>query len=116
MPVEHINHVLSPNFEFPMSEAEEGKDEEIPDEISRLLGHLSCRSCKQKISRRFVMKMTFTYKNWHKMLPFALHGYHTLVRTSTEATPFSLVYDMEVVLPVKAKVPSMRVLTKAKLD
>ena len=27
----------SPNFEFPVFEAEEGDDEEIPDEISRLL-------------------------------------------------------------------------------
>jgi len=48
-PVEHINPLLSPNFEFPVSEAEEGEDEEIPDEISRLLGHLSRRCCKQKI-------------------------------------------------------------------
>ena len=27
----------SPNFEFPVFEAEEEEDEEIPDEISRLL-------------------------------------------------------------------------------
>jgi len=45
-PVEHLNHVLSPNFEFNVSKAEEGEDEEIPDEISHLLGHLSRRSCK----------------------------------------------------------------------
>ncbi|KAI5412732.1 hypothetical protein KIW84_057389 [Lathyrus oleraceus] len=45
--------------------------------------------------------MTVTYKDWHEMLPFALHGYGTSVRTSTGATPFSLVYGMEVVLPVE---------------
>lgn len=33
------------------------------------------------------------------MLPFSLHGYRTSVHTSTGANPFSLVYDMEVVLP-----------------
>jgi len=35
-PVEQDNPMLSPNFEFPMYEAEE-EEEAIPDEISRLL-------------------------------------------------------------------------------
>jgi hypothetical protein len=47
-PVEHINPVLSSNFELLVFETEEEKNEEIPEEISRLLGHLSRRSCKQK--------------------------------------------------------------------
>jgi len=38
------------------------------------------------------------------------------VRTSTWATPFSLVYGMEAVLPVEVEIPSMRVLMKAKLS
>jgi len=50
-PIEHINHVLSSNFEFLVSEAEEEANEEIPNKISRILRHLSRRSCKQK-SRR----------------------------------------------------------------
>ena len=50
------------------------------------------------------------------MLPFALHGYRTMVRTSTEATPFSLVYGMEVVLPLEVEIPSLRVLVDVKLD
>ena len=49
------------------------------------------------------------------MFPFALHGYHTSVHTSTGATPFSLVYGMEAVLPVEVEIPSMRVLMDAKL-
>ena len=49
------------------------------------------------------------------MLPFALHGYRTSVRTSTGATPFSLVYGMEAVLPIEVEIPSMRVLMEAKL-
>ena len=59
--------------------------------------------------------MVVTYKDWHEMLPFALHGYRTIVRTSTGATPFSLVYGMEAVLPVEVEIPSMRVLMEAKL-
>ena len=38
------------------------------------------------------------------------------VRTSTGATPFSLVYSMEAVLPVEVEIPSMRVLMEAELS
>ena len=65
--------------------------------------------------KKIVQKMVVTYKDWHEMLPFTLHGYRTSVRTSTGATPFSLVYGMEVVLPVEVEIPSMRVLMEAKL-
>ena len=50
------------------------------------------------------------------MLPFVLHGYHTSVRTSTWATPFSLVYGMEVVLPVEVQIPSLRIMKDASLS
>ncbi|GAU50056.1 hypothetical protein TSUD_186910 [Trifolium subterraneum] len=53
--------------------------------------------------KKIVQKMVVTYKDWHEMLPFALHGYRTSVRTSTGATHFSLVYGMEAVLPVEEK-------------
>ena len=36
-PVELLNPMISPNFEFPVYEAEEEESEEIPDEISWLL-------------------------------------------------------------------------------
>ncbi|XP_012461525.1 uncharacterized protein LOC105781538 [Gossypium raimondii] len=49
-------------------------------------------------------------------LPFALYTYRTSIRTSTEATPFSLVYGMETVLPIKVEILSVRVLSKLKLD
>ena len=65
--------------------------------------------------KKIIQKMTVTYKDWHEMLPFSLHGYRTSIRTSTGATPFSLVYGMEVVLPVEVEIPSMRVLMEAKL-
>ncbi|KAL0546985.1 hypothetical protein IC582_016905 [Cucumis melo] len=66
--------------------------------------------------KRIIEKMTITYKDWHEMLPFALHGYRTSVRTSTGATQFSLVYGMEIVLPLEVEIPSLRVLMEAKLD
>ena len=50
------------------------------------------------------------------MLPFALHGYRTSVRTSTAATPFSLVYGMEGVLPFEVEVPSLRILAGLRLE
>ena len=62
--------------------------------------------------KKIIQKMTVSYKDRHEMLPFALHGYRTLVRTSTGATPFSLVYGMEVVLPFGVEVPSLRILAK----
>ncbi|KAI5445733.1 hypothetical protein KIW84_013820 [Lathyrus oleraceus] len=65
--------------------------------------------------KKIIQKMVVTYKDWHEMLPFALHGYRTSVCTLTGATPFSLVYGMEVVLPVEVEIPSMRVLMEAKL-
>jgi len=50
------------------------------------------------------------------MLPFALHGYRTSVCTSTGATPFSLVYGMEAVLPIEVEIPSMQVIMETTLE
>ncbi|XP_052723844.1 uncharacterized protein LOC128193781 [Vigna angularis] len=66
--------------------------------------------------KKIVQKMVVTYKDWHEMLPFALHGYRTSIRTSTGATPFSLVYGMEAVLPFEVEIPSLRVLMETQLE
>ncbi|KAK8676951.1 hypothetical protein V6N13_142509 [Hibiscus sabdariffa] len=66
--------------------------------------------------KRIVAKMTTTYKDWHKKPPFALLAYRTSVRTSTRATPYSLVYGTEAVLPLKVEIPSLRVLSEVELD
>ena len=66
--------------------------------------------------KKIVQKMTVSYKDWHEMLPFVLHGYQTSVRTSTGATPFSLVYRIEVVLLFEVKVPSLRILPESGLE
>ena len=66
--------------------------------------------------KKIIQKMTVSYKDWHEMLPFVLHGYCTFVHTSTGATPFSLVYGMEVVLPFEVEVPSLRILAGLGLE
>jgi len=66
--------------------------------------------------KKIVQKMVVTYKDWQEMLPYALYGYRTSVRTSTRAAPFSLVYGTEVVLPVEVEILSLRVLMEAELS
>jgi hypothetical protein len=44
-----------------VSEDEEKENEETPDEISRILGHLSRQNCQQK--KKIAQMMTFTYKD-----------------------------------------------------
>ena len=66
--------------------------------------------------KKILVKMTDTSKDWHEFLPFALCTYHTSVPTSTGATPYSLVYDMEAVLPVEVEIPSLRILSQTELS
>ena len=66
--------------------------------------------------KKIMAKMIDTYKDWHEKLSFTLHAYQTVVRTSTRAIPFSLVYGMEAVLPIEIEILSLRVLMEAKLE
>ena len=59
--------------------------------------------------KRILRKMVETSRDWSENLPFALWAYRTSFRTSTGATPYSLVYGMEVVLPVEIEMGSLRV-------
>ena len=61
-------------------------------------------------NKKIIQKMTVSYKDWHEMLLFALHGYRTSVRTSIRETPFLLVYGTKVILPFEVEVPSLRIL------
>lgn len=45
-----------------------------------------------------------------EMLSFALHAYHIIIRTSTRATPYSLVYRIKAVMSLKTEIPFIRVL------
>jgi transposase InsO family protein len=66
--------------------------------------------------KKIIQKMIVTYKDWYEMLSFALHAYRTTIRTSTGTTPYSLVYRMEAVMPLKVEIPSLRVLMDSKLE
>ena len=90
-----INHINSTSYHLKMNEAVEAANKNI---------------------KRIIENMTTIYKDWHEILPFALHGYRTSARTSTGATPFSLVFGMEVVLPLEVEIPCLRVLIEANLD
>ena len=59
--------------------------------------------------KRIFRKMVETSRDWSEKLPFALWAYRTSFRTSTGATPYSLVYGMEAVLPVEIEIGSLRV-------
>ena len=58
---------------------------------------------------RILRKIVETSRDWSKNLPFALWAYRTSFRTSTGATPYSLVYCREAVLPVEIHMGSIRV-------
>lgn len=51
-------------------------------------------------------------KDWHIQLNPALWAYCTSIRTPIGATPFSLVYGSEAILPIKVEIPSLRVSLK----
>jgi hypothetical protein len=44
------------------------------------------------------------------MLPYTIRIYHTIVRTSTRATPYSLIYGMKAVMPLEREIQSFKVL------
>ncbi|XP_075663019.1 uncharacterized protein LOC142632519 [Castanea sativa] len=60
-------------------------------------------------------KSTKNYKDWHLQLPYALWGYRTSIRSSTGATPYSLVYGMEVVLPIEMGVCTLRTVLESEI-
>ena len=59
--------------------------------------------------------MVMTYKDWIEKLPFALQGYRTSISALTRATPYSLIYGSEVVLPIEVEIQSLRVLVETKV-
>nr|XP_027088695.1 uncharacterized protein K02A2.6-like [Coffea arabica] len=66
--------------------------------------------------KKIIRKMTEKHRDWHEKLPHALMAYRTSIRTSTGATPYSLMYGMEAVLPAEVEIPSLRILMETKLE
>ena len=65
--------------------------------------------------KRILWRMVEMSRDWLEKLPFALWAYRTSFRTSTGATPYSLVYDMEAILPVEIEMGSLRVALEHKI-
>ena len=59
--------------------------------------------------KRILRKMVETSRDWSEKLPFALWAYRTSFHTSIGATPYSLVYGMEAMLPVEIEMGSLRI-------
>jgi len=51
-------------------------------------------------------------RDWHDRLPYALWAYRTSMRIATGATPYSLGYGDEVVIPLEIEIPSLRITLK----
>ena len=66
--------------------------------------------------KKILVKMTGSYKDWHEFLPFSLYAYYTSVRTSMGTTLYSLVYSMEVILPAKVEIPSLKIFSQTELS
>ncbi|XP_027767960.1 uncharacterized protein K02A2.6-like [Solanum pennellii] len=66
--------------------------------------------------KKILRKMVQSSRQWHEKLPFALLGYRTTVRTSVGATPYSLVYGTEAVIPAQIKISSLRIVVEAEID
>nr|XP_009758134.1 PREDICTED: uncharacterized protein LOC104210859 [Nicotiana sylvestris] len=55
-------------------------------------------------------------RKWHEMLPFALLGFCTTVRTSVSATPYLLVYGTETVIHAEVEIPSLRIIVESEIE
>ncbi|KAI8572871.1 hypothetical protein RHMOL_Rhmol01G0234000 [Rhododendron molle] len=62
-----------------------------------------------------IKKSVESIRDWHEQLPLALWGYRMSIQTSTGVTPFYIIYGMELVLPIKLEVLSLRVMTEYEL-
>ncbi|XP_074301133.1 uncharacterized protein LOC141632486 [Silene latifolia] len=84
-------------------------------EAQRIMEEVHNVEVANKNVKTIIEKMTEKYHDWPTKLPFALWGYRTSVRTPTGATPYSLVYGMEVVLPIELEIPSLRIALESQI-
>ncbi|RVW86526.1 hypothetical protein CK203_042131 [Vitis vinifera] len=81
----------------------------VPHELILDRGANGAVEAMNKNIKRILRRMVETSQDWSEKLPFALWAYRTSFCTSTGATPYSLVYGIEVVLPVEIEMGSLRV-------
>ncbi|XP_015168952.1 uncharacterized protein [Solanum tuberosum] len=58
-----------------------------------------------KLLKKVVSK---SKRYWHEIMEEALWAYRTTYRTPTQATPYSLAFGVEAVLPLECQIPSLR--------
>jgi len=89
--------------------------EKFPDKVSHLLEDFSCQNCKRSIKRlskrRLLLTKTGTGCNHLLCMNIVLQ--YTLRQGKPPHPP---VYNMKTMPHIEVKVPSMRVLMKAKLN
>ncbi|XP_047252173.1 uncharacterized protein LOC124887048 [Capsicum annuum] len=66
--------------------------------------------------KKILRKIVNDNREWHEKLSYALLGYRTTIKTSTGATPYMLVYGLEVVIPAEVEIPSLRIIQEVNLD
>lgn len=73
-------------------------------------------STSNKNTKKIIQKIVVTYKDRHEMLPYALHGYQTTVRTSIDATQYSMVYGIDTLMSLEIKIYFLKVLNEIKIE
>nr|XP_027120449.1 uncharacterized protein LOC113737410 [Coffea arabica] len=102
--------------------------EEVEIDVSQLFVGLLARKGHQrpqmngvveatnKNLKKIIRKIIEAHRDWHERLPYTLMAYRMAIRTSTEATPYSLMYGMEAVLLTEVEIPSLRILMEAQIE
>jgi hypothetical protein len=66
---------------------------------------------------RILCKTVHEYKkDWDSKLAITLWAYRWSYKVTTRATPFSLVYGIEAILPIEFEIPSLRIAINERLD
>lgn len=67
--------------------------------LAKAFNKMLCNLLKKVVSK--------SKKDWHERVGEALWAYRMTHRTPTQATPYSLVYGVEAVLPLECQIPSL---------
>jgi hypothetical protein len=62
--------------------------------------------------KNIIQKMVVICKNQCGMFLYALYTYHNALKTSTRSTPYSHVYGINTIMPLKVEIPSLGVLMR----
>ncbi|XP_051115682.1 uncharacterized protein LOC127240874 [Andrographis paniculata] len=79
----------------------------LANELTEAFNKTLCNLLKKVVSK--------SKRDWHDRIGEALWAYRTTFRTPTQATPYSLVYGVEAVLPLERQIPSLRIALQKEL-